>query len=141
MVHGCRINTGCTGMVKVCSPVHPQLVLISSNEPINPAWAERSKIWVAYACNLECVLLNILATDGKALIGAHENVIYELLALGMIQPPTLSSYIQTTRKPSNATTKSFLRHIAHACNFCIRRDFTVVEECIVARLPIKFYSC
>jgi hypothetical protein len=141
MVHCCRINACHTGMVKVCSPMHLQLTLISSNEPIDPAWAKCSKIWVAYVCNLECVSLNILATDGKALIGTHQDVIYELLALSMIQPSTLSSYIQTAWKPSNPTTESFLWHIAHARDFRIRWDFIVVEECIVARLQIELYSC
>ena len=141
MVHSCRINTHHTGMVKVCSPMHLQLVLISGNELINPAWAKCSKIRVAYACNLKCISPNILVTGGKALIGTHEDVIYELLALSMIQPSTLSSYIWVTRKLSNMMTEGFLWHIAHACNFGIRWDFMVVEEHIVARLPIELYSC
>ena len=128
-------------MTFLCSPMHLQLVLISGNELINPAWAEHSKIRVAYACNLECISLNILVTGGKALIGTHEDVIYELLALGMIQPSMLSSYIQATRKPSNTMMEGFLWHIAHACNFSIRWDFLVVEECIIMRLPIELYSC
>src|SRR5258707_12876921 len=129
-------------MTFLCSPMHLQLGLISGNELINPAWAEHSKIRVAYVCNLECISLNILATGGKALIGTHEDVIYELLALGMIQPSMLSSYIWVTRKPSNMMMEGFLWHIAHARNFSIRWDFmVVVKERIIARLPIELYSC
>ena len=59
----------------------------------------------------------------------------------MIQPSTLSSYIQATRKLSNMTMEGFLWHIAHVHNFSIRWDFMVVKECIITRLPIELYSC
>jgi hypothetical protein len=107
--------------------MHLQLVLISRDEPINPAGAEFSKIWVAYACDLECMSLNVLATVWEALIGTHEDVIYELLVLRTVQPSTRSSNIQTTRKLSNATMESFFRHIACARDFGIGWNFTVVE--------------